>query len=162
MAQVIIALGSNLQKPRHQLVQAKEFLENLSVSKPRCSGIYQSEAVGLSSEDFLNAVIEIETRLGAEELFEKLKEQERRQGRPTRYPKWTARTLDLDIIDYNHLVIETDTLIIPHAEYKRRLFVLLPLKELLPDWQDPQSAQHIDDMINSASQIRISKTNLSW
>lgn len=162
MAPVIIALGSNLQKPHHQLVQAKEFLENLSLSKLQCSGIYKSEAIGPSSEDFLNAVIQIETKLEYEELFEKLKEQERRQGRPTRYPKWAARTLDLDIIDFNRLVIETDTLIIPHAEYKRRLFVLLPLKELFPDWQDLQSAQHIDDMIDSASQIRISKTNLSW
>ncbi len=162
MAKVTIALGSNLGHPYRQLKQARDFLSELSEANLRCSALYQSEAVGPSEEDFLNAVIQIDTRLSPQHLFERLKEQERRQGRPTRYPKWTARTLDLDIISYNGLVIETDNLIIPHAEYNQRLFVLMPLKELFPDWQDPKTAQHIDDMIGSAPEIRISKTSLNW
>ncbi|HET8864237.1 MAG TPA: 2-amino-4-hydroxy-6-hydroxymethyldihydropteridine diphosphokinase [Gracilimonas sp.] len=162
MAQVIIALGSNLNDPHQQLKTASDFLADLSTSKLKKSSIYRSEPVGPSKKDFLNAVAVIETELEPFELFEKLKEQEKKQGRPSRYPKWTARTLDLDIIAWDHLVIETDTLIIPHQEYTRRLFVLLPLKEVLPDWKDPISAQHVDELIEQAPSLEIDKTKLNW
>ncbi|MEX2478187.1 MAG: 2-amino-4-hydroxy-6-hydroxymethyldihydropteridine diphosphokinase [Gracilimonas sp.] len=162
MAQVIIALGSNLNDPHQQLKTASVFLSDLSISDIQKSSIYRSEPVGPSENDFLNAVAIIETELEPAELFEKLKEQEKKQGRPSRYPKWTARTLDLDIIAWDHLVIETDTLIIPHQEYSRRLFVLFPLKEVLPDWKDPISAQHVDKLIEQAPTLEIDITKLNW
>jgi 2-amino-4-hydroxy-6-hydroxymethyldihydropteridine diphosphokinase len=162
MAQVIIALGSNLDNPHNQLKTAGHFLEEISLSPIKTSSMYRSEPVGPSENDFLNAVAIIETNMKPNELFEKLKAQEKKQGRPSRYPKWTARTLDLDIIGWDDLVIETDTLIIPHQEYKSRLFVLLPLKEVLPDWQDPVSAQHVDELIEQAPKLDIVKTTLNW
>lgn len=162
MAEVIIGLGSNLDDPHNQLQQARQFLSALSESEPLCSSIYQSEPVGPSEQDFLNAVMVIYTELSPEELFKKLKNQEKKQGRPSRYPKWTSRTIDLDIIAYDDLVLETDTLIIPHAEYKKRLFVLEPLKEVFPDWHDPKDAQTIGEMMDHAPTIRIEKTQLSW
>ncbi len=157
MAQVVIALGSNLDDPLKQLIQAKEFLASLSLEKITTSPIYQSEPIGPSDSDFLNAVALITTELNPTKLLEQLKLQEQRQGRPTRYPKWTARTLDLDIIAYNHLVVETDSLIIPHADYTQRLFVLLPLQDVFQHWEDPKTAQHIDQLITLAPEIRISK-----
>ena len=162
MAQVIIALGSNLNDPHQQLKTASAFLSDLSTSILKKSSLYRSEPIGPSENDFLNSVAVIETDLEPSELFAKLKEQEKNQGRPSRYPKWTARTLDLDIIAWDRLVIETDTLIIPHQEYKRRLFVLLPLKEVLPDWKDPISAQHVDKLIEQAPNIEIDITKLNW
>lgn len=162
MAQVIIALGSNLDGPHKQLKTAGKFLEDISLSPIKKSSIYRSEPVGPSENDFLNAVAVIETDLEPAQLFEKLKAQEKKQGRPSRYPKWTARTLDLDIIGWDDLVIETDTLIIPHQEYKSRLFVLLPLKDVLPDWQDPDSAQHVVELIKQAPKLDIVKTTLNW
>jgi 2-amino-4-hydroxy-6-hydroxymethyldihydropteridine diphosphokinase len=162
VAQVVIALGSNLNDPYKQLKTAHEFLKNLSISEVKRSLIYRSEPVGPSENDFLNAVVVIETDLKPNELFDKLKEQEKKQGRPSRYPKWTARTLDLDIITFDDLVIETDTLIIPHQEYKSRLFVLLPLKDVIPDWRDPVSAQHVDELIKQAPKLDIVKTTLNW
>jgi len=144
MAPVIIALGSNLDEPHQQLKSAKEFLTTLSISDINSSSIYRSEPVGPSEQDFLNAVIKIETDLNPSDLFKELK------------------TIDLDIIAYDDLVLETDTLIIPHAEYKNRLFVLLPLKEVFPDWKDIENAQPIEDMIANAPQIRIQKTKLAW
>jgi len=162
MASVLIALGSNLHNPHQQLIDAKEFLSGVSNSGLKCSSIYSSEPIGPSEQDFLNSVVEIETELSPLELFKKLKIQEKKQGRPSRYPKWTARTIDLDIIVYDNLVLETDTLIIPHAEYKNRLFVLLPLKEVFPNWKDIKDAQPIEEMIANAPQIRIKKTKLAW
>lgn len=162
MAQVIIALGSNLNNPHRQLIEAGNFLDSISEKPIQKSSIYKSEPIGPSENDFLNAVAVIETKLKPELLFDKLKEQEKKQGRPSRYPKWIARTIDLDIIDYDNLVIETDTLIIPHKEYSKRLFVLLPLKEVYPSWDDPKSAQKIDELIEQAPEIEIVKTTLNW
>lgn len=162
MAQVVIALGSNLNKPHRQLQIAHTFLSSISEKDVLSSSIYSSEPLGPSEHDFLNAVIAIETKLPPGNFLELLKDQEKKQGRPSRYPKWTARTLDLDIIAFGDLVIQTDSLIIPHQEYSRRLFVLLPLKDIFPNWKDPVSAQNIDEMINQAPEIQISKTTLNW
>ncbi|WP_428235968.1 2-amino-4-hydroxy-6-hydroxymethyldihydropteridine diphosphokinase [Gracilimonas sp.] len=162
MAQVVIALGSNLHHPHLQLQKAASFLESLSENGILTSVIYKSEPVGPSENDFLNGVIVIQTELPPEQLFSELKAQEKKQGRPSRYPKWTARTIDLDIIAYDNLVVETDTLIIPHQEYTRRLFVLLPLKDIFPDWKDPVSAQHVDTLIEQAPDLEIVRTTLNW
>lgn len=162
MAEVILALGSNLDEPPKQLRTAAEFLDKLSHDTPLYSSIYSTEPVGPSENDFLNAVALITTELQPGDLLRRIKEQERRQGRPSRYPKWTARTLDIDIIAYDNLVIESDNLIIPHPEYSDRLFVLMPLKEIRPQWSDPATGRHIDSMINDAPEIRIQKTQLTW
>jgi len=162
MAKVIIAIGSNKNNPLSQLKKAKSFLKELSDAPLLVSSVYQSEPVGPSEEDFLNAAVEIETDLNPEKLFGRLKNQEKKQGRPSRYPKWTARTLDLDIISYNNLVLETDNLIIPHAEYSKRLFVLIPLREIFPDWKDIVSTKSIDELIKEAPEMRIKKTKLAW
>ena len=162
MAKVVIALGSNSNRPYEQLKKAARFLNSISISPIQKSFIYASEPIGPSEQDFFNAVILIESQEKPGQLFEQLKEQEKAQGRPSRYPKWTARTIDLDIIAYNDLVVQTDTLIIPHSEYTHRLFVLLPLKDTLPTWKDPISAQPISELIKHAPAMRISKTDLNW
>lgn len=162
MAKVVLALGSNLNNPHQQIKTAAQFLHSLSDEPVIKSPIYSSEPVGPAEYDFLNAVAVIKTSLAPDPLFEKLKKQEMKQGRPSRYPKWTARTLDLDIIAYDNLVVETDNLIIPHRDYTGRLFVLLPLKDIYPDWKDPVTAQNIDELIAQAPDIRIQKTTLNW
>ncbi|MFN1834910.1 2-amino-4-hydroxy-6-hydroxymethyldihydropteridine diphosphokinase [Balneola sp. MJW-20] len=162
MAKVILALGSNLGDPHRQMKEAATFLTEITPQSPVLSSIYRTEPVGPSENDFLNAVAMIETAMEPHELLTRIKEQERKQGRPSRYPKWTARTLDIDIIAYDDLVIEADNLIIPHPEYTDRLFVLMPLKEVRPDWSDPATGRHVDTMIEEAPGIRIQKTNLTW
>lgn len=163
MAEVVIALGSNLNNPIRQLREAGKFLAALAVEgRVKKSPVYKSEAVGPAEFDFLNAVIALQTSLSPAQLFQRLKEQEARQGRPSRYPKWTARPIDLDIIAYDNLVVQADNLIIPHQEYTRRLFVLLPLQDVFPDWKDPVSEQGIMDLVEQAPLIRITKTTLNW
>lgn len=162
MAKVNIALGSNLNDPHQQLIWAKKFLSSISEVPISQSSIYRSEPIGPSDNDFFNAVVTLQTGLSPEELFQLIKQQEKEQGRPSRYPKWVARTIDLDIITYDNLVLQTDTLIIPHKEYDQRLFVLLPLQEIHPDWSDPVTQQPIADLIKSAPEMRITKMELSW
>ncbi len=162
MAKIAIALGSNLDNPLDQLKSAKSFLDSLSNSPIVSSNIYVSEPIGPSDFDFLNAVVLIESDLTPEVLFSKLKEQEKQQGRPSRYPKWTARPIDMDIISFDEKIIKTEELTIPHNEYSRRLFVLLPLEEVLPNWVDPKSKLAIQNLIDSAPEMSIIKSKLAW
>lgn len=161
MAKVAVALGSNLNNPHDQLKQAANFLKRISSSNIK-SSIYESEPIGPSNLDFLNAVILIDTDLTANVLYAKLREQEKKQGRPSRYPKWSARPIDLDIITYHKKVVSSKELTIPHTEYDQRLFVLLPLQEVLPNWVDPISKLPIEKIIELAPSMSISKSDLNW
>lgn len=161
MAELVIALGSN-QGDRH-----KHLCDALVELPPKInvrevSAIYVSEPVGPSQQNFLNAVCIAESKLDPTEILNYLKQIEKHHGRDLNAPRWSARPLDLDIITYNSLVIQMDTLIIPHSAYRQRLFVLLPLRDLCPNWTDPKTGESIDWMINQAPDMHIRRTPLTW
>ncbi len=126
------------------------------------SSIYITEPIGPATRDFYNAAITLTTQKKPEPLIKIFKRFEAEHGRSPDHPKWSARTIDLDIISYNDLVIQTDTLIIPHPEYQKRLFVLKPLQEIAPDWVDPCSKQTVSELIDQAPDMRLEKTDLRW
>jgi 2-amino-4-hydroxy-6-hydroxymethyldihydropteridine diphosphokinase len=131
MTDSYIALGSNLQDPASQLRLAVEALAALPDSTLyRVSRVYRSGAVGPGTQpDYLNAVARLSTELDAESLLDHLQAQESNQGR-TRQLRWGARTLDLDILLYGDLQLQTPRLIIPHPALAQRNFVLYPLAEV--------------------------------
>ena len=163
MAQVVIALGSNLGDRRSHLSKARQFLAELGNGRMLQSSIYETEPVGETSTGwYYNAICCFETRLKPLSLLESLKEYETRHGRDPEAPPWSNRTIDLDIIDYDRSKYARQRLLVPHPEYHKRRFVLAPLQEVLPDWADLQTGKPIDELIDQAPEIEVFKKKLNW
>src|SRR5699024_2766115 len=125
MATVIVALGSNVGDRHKHLSDAKAFLRHFSESDRAASSIYIPKPITHATRNFYNAAIALTISDEPHALITKFKRFEAELGRPADHPKWSARTIDLVMISYDHLVIQTDTLIIPHPEFEKRLFVLI-------------------------------------
>jgi len=126
-----IGIGSNKGNPACACQEAVQHLSQIpGVWLLRCSSLYLTEPIGPQDQPwFINAVAEIRTTLPPRDLFEALKEIERRMGR-TEGPKWGPRLIDLDLLLYGQEVIAEEDLKIPHPELHRRRFNLTPLGEL--------------------------------
>lgn len=162
MEPVIIAVGSNIGDRLSYIQKAGEFLESLSEGGIKKSSVWESEPVGGAKYQFLNCAAGIETSLPPEELLKTLKDFEQSSGRERNPVRWGPRVIDLDLIGYGNLVIQREGLIIPHAEYKKRLFVLLPLQEIDSDWRDPVNNTQIEQLTKEAPQMEIIKTGYDW
>lgn len=131
-----IGLGANLDHPAAQLQRALIELTGLPDTQLTShSHVYRSKPLGLQDQpDFLNAVAALQTRLEPLELMRHLHAIEERHGR-RRSPDshWGPRTLDLDLLLYADLSLQTPELTLPHPELHKRSFVLYPLAELAPD-----------------------------
>lgn len=132
-ALVYVGLGSNLDDPRRQLLDAMDELDRLPGTRlRRRSSLYRSAPMGPQDQpDFINAVAELETGLQPEPLLDALQGIEAAHGR-VRERRWGPRTLDLDILIYKNEQIRTERLVVPHPGLPRRAFVLYPLAELAP------------------------------
>lgn len=137
--QACIGLGSNLDDPRRQVMQAARALDALPDSgRPRLSSLYISAPLGDASQpDYINAVAVLPTRLPPLELLFHLQGIEQRQGRVRGGQRWGPRTLDLDLLLYGDLLQNDPVLTLPHAGLAQRNFVLFPLFEIAPDLEIP-------------------------
>jgi len=135
MAIAYIGLGSNLDKPRQQLVKAKASLADIEKTKLLAdSGLFQSKAMTMPGDnqpqaDYINAVVKLQTLLDPHVLLDKLQAIEIKQER-VRTKRWGARTLDLDILMYDDLQVSDERLTLPHPGISERDFVLYPLSKI--------------------------------
>jgi 2-amino-4-hydroxy-6-hydroxymethyldihydropteridine diphosphokinase len=127
-----IALGANLGDARATVLQALQDLQSLPQTKlVRCSSLYRSAPIEANGPDFVNAVAQVATTLSPQQLLGELLQLELAAGRQRPYRN-APRTLDLDILLYGDLVLDSPTLVLPHPRMWTRAFVLLPLAEIAP------------------------------
>ncbi len=133
-----IALGANMGEEKKYLdeaVKALDETEGCRVMKV-ADYIRTKPYGGVEQEDFLNSALKLETLLTPEELLEELHRIEAAAGRE-RIIRWGPRTLDLDIIFYDDLIMDTEDLHIPHVEMHLRDFVLIPMNQIAPYMRHP-------------------------
>ncbi len=146
-----IGLGSNLQNPRLQIRSALHALEHTPQSEDiMCSPWYSSTAIGPGTQpDYINAVVSLQTTLTPLALLEHLQTIENLHGRQ-RDIRWGARTLDLDLLLYDDICMDTKTLQLPHPEILHRNFVIYPLMDLAPEFMF-SNGQRIEEVAKTLS-----------
>jgi 2-amino-4-hydroxy-6-hydroxymethyldihydropteridine diphosphokinase len=138
-----IGIGANLGDARATVNYAIAKLGELPNTRAsQTSSLFLSDPIDSSGDDYINAVVEIETQLEAHQLLDHLQALELACGRERPYRN-APRTLDLDVLLYGAEVIATERLIVPHPRMTERAFVLIPLLQLNPFIQIPkQGAAH--------------------
>jgi len=139
MSSVYISLGSNLGNREQYLRLAKEAIGKKIGNIVVESSIYKSKAIDFEGNDFYNQVVKIETLLTPDFLLQKTQEIEKNLGRKKKTvikkgkPVYSNRIIDIDILLYDDLQIDTEILKIPHPKMYEREFVRLPLAEIQND-----------------------------
>ena len=132
-----VGLGSNLGNPEASVRAAIKALNAppaIVVSKQ--SSLYQTAPLEAGGDDYINAVVELRTKLSPIELLHFLQRIENQFGRVRPFQN-APRTLDCDLLLYDHDILTTPSLIIPHPRVQQRAFVLIPLMEIAPEIQIP-------------------------
>lgn len=148
-----IAVGSNLGNRKTHILSGIQALKVHPLIKlKKVSKMIVTEPYGgVEQEDFLNGALEIETLLEPEELLEALHQVENAEGRE-RIVRWGPRTLDLDILFYDRLCYESETLVIPHVDLENRVFVLKPMSEIAPYFRHPISKKTMTGLLKELEQ----------
>ena len=148
---VYLGLGSNLDNPLNQIVTAISELNDFEkIDVNAVSKIYKSKPLDINSlevnieklednqDDYINSVVKIETQFTPIELLDKLQTLELKHNRIKEY-RWGPRSLDVDILLYDDVVLDTERLTIPHIDLVNRNFVLYPLNDINPSLIIPKS-----------------------
>jgi len=148
---VYIAMGSNVGERAQTLRKALDMMrQSGEITLRRVSTFIETEPVGGPEyqENYLNAVVEVETTLSPENLLSLLGGIEKTLGRDRKKEqRWGPRTCDLDILLYGDEIITTPNLTIPHPRMCERMFVLQPLAEIAPTLQHPESFKTASEML---------------
>lgn len=146
MSEAYIALGSNLGDARGQVLGAFDALAALPVSRLLArSPLYLTPPWGvLEQPPFVNAVAKLETALAPHDLLDALLAIERAAGRVRDGERWGPRTLDLDILHVDGVVLDDERVTLPHPRIHERAFVLVPLNDLAPGLQLPGQGRVAD------------------
>ena len=155
---VYVGIGSNLDNPVAQVQQAITMFQSSDQFRDvRVSSLYRSEPMaGMKQPDYINAVVAFTTDLNPHDLLDSLQQMENDQGRVRTDVRWSARTIDLDILLIGKEEICDDRLTVPHPGIFERNFVILPLAELDPDLSLPDNT-HMSYLLTQITEEGIEK-----
>ncbi len=150
MAIVYLSLGSNLGDKVGYIQQAVALLKGSSdINVVATSSFYETEPMDMTSKNwFVNASVQLTTELSPEELLALCQKTESMLGRK-RNPEskeYSDRTIDIDILFYDNIIINEETLTIPHRLLQRRAFVLVPMLEIAQDFVHPLFNKSISEL----------------
>jgi len=148
---IFLLLGCNLGDRKGQLDGAIGMIPRMIGTVVKCSSFYESEPWGFVSPDsFLNVAVEVETGLLPDEVLREAKGIEGLLGRKSKIGKrerYASRTMDVDILFYDDLVLHTEELVIPHPLLHLRKFVLIPLNEIAPEFVHPVLHRTVNELL---------------
>ncbi|OUS32010.1 2-amino-4-hydroxy-6-hydroxymethyldihydropteridine diphosphokinase [Thalassotalea sp. 42_200_T64] len=161
MAKVYISIGSNID--RDQQIIAGIAALKAEFGKVQLSSVYECEPVGFIGENFYNLVAMVETEQSPSYIGEVLKQLEKQQGRIDFSKKFSARKLDLDILLYDDLIINTPVQI-PRDEIPKNAYVLQPLAEIAGDLMHPQLQLSYRELWHNYNKNKqqLKKISFSW
>ena len=134
---IFLLLGSNLGDRSETLLAAREFIAAKVGTVVSQSSIYETEPWGLTDQPaFLNQVIEIDSDQEPEEILRNILDIEHQLGRE-RYERWGARVIDIDLLYFKDMVLDSARLTLPHPRIQDRRFTLIPLTEIAADFVHP-------------------------
>ena len=147
---IAIALGGNIGDVPSTFQKAVTLLKNNDVKGIKLSSLYTNSAIGCIPEtpDFTNAVLTGKWKNSPHKLLLLCRKIETTLGRPENHTSDTSRVIDLDIILFGSRIIKEYDLRIPHMKAHERLFVLIPLAEIAPDWIFPDKKCSVHDLLN--------------
>ncbi|MEH2067564.1 MAG: 2-amino-4-hydroxy-6-hydroxymethyldihydropteridine diphosphokinase [Nostoc sp.] len=150
-AKSAVALGSNLGDSQVILEAAIATLaQTPGIFLEAKSNWYKTKAVGPPQPDYLNGCVTLQVEILPQELLENLLAIEQQFGR-VRQERWGPRSLDLDLLLYDDLIVDTPNLQIPHPRMRDRAFVLVPLAEIASDWVEPISGCVIKELLEEVN-----------
>ncbi len=155
MHTVILMLGSNLGNRKENLESAVSELEQRTGTIQHMSEVYETEPWGMESErTFYNQCISLSTILDPSGVLEQIRTIEQQLGRPPSRVKFTDRTIDIDILFFDDLVMSREDLVIPHPGIRDRRFVIIPVLEIYPEYIHPGSGESMKDILRSCKDMK--------
>ncbi|GAB1403950.1 MAG: 2-amino-4-hydroxy-6-hydroxymethyldihydropteridine diphosphokinase [Lentimicrobiaceae bacterium] len=145
-----LLLGSNLGDRQDYLLRARRALSCLAGNMLRASHLFETEAWGDTpdKQEYLNQAILLTTTHSPASLIRQTLRIEGSLGRQRGDNQYAARTIDIDIIFFNHMMLNTNSLVLPHPRMQLRRFVLEPLNEIAPDFVHPVFKQKVATLLS--------------
>jgi 2-amino-4-hydroxy-6-hydroxymethyldihydropteridine diphosphokinase len=149
-----VSIGANLGAREAAVLRAVRLLESRGVGQVlRVSSLYESEPVGIpGAPRFINAVAEVATLRTPDDLLERLKSSESREGRSGGHGE--SREIDLDLIALGDTVLQSPLLTLPHPRFHERAFVLVPLREIAPGFCCPARKRPVGELVDDLPDVR--------
>jgi 2-amino-4-hydroxy-6-hydroxymethyldihydropteridine diphosphokinase len=144
MPRVYIGIGSNIDRENSIRGAVRELAAHYG--RLTLSPVYESKALGFEGDNFFNLVAGFDSAESTEAIKETLSRIESQFGRVRQENRFSARTLDLDLLLYGDMVQHDGRVDLPHSDIRRYAFVLCPLADIAPDWRHPETGLSCAEM----------------